>query len=309
MTTPAVVLPKIGSAARNALVKLTGAALFDPEWNQLSQVRVNGYGMTGNMAAAVTAASMSYSSVQAGQMTLTFQDDEVGSILWANLLRRWATIDFGDQHLMIMGLDIGAGSGGATITVRCRSRVVNALNTKPHVGLGSWGELDVTRWVLDRCAEAGAHPVVQPGLGKLLFTRTAKDDTTWAMMQRAATAVGGWCFECENTITFGRPTYLAAKSRARWWPLTYNDTDDYTTGLTGLPTYSWSNEQAESLAFGLLSGDAATIRPGHGVTLAGRVGPAVGQWVVVQVDLPLTTTQPVQVTCSRIVNPEPQQVG
>lgn len=300
-------LPVIGPAVQHALIPLVSTGYYDPEWNRLAEVRVNGNGMTGDLVAAVTSATMSFSATQVGQMSLTFQDSETGTIVESGLLRSKGTIDFRNQHLEIRGIDMGAGAGGPVITVKGRSRVIGVLTSKPHIGKGSWGTQDVTAWVHARCGEAGAQPVVQKDLGRMLFTRTADDDTTWAMMQRAAAAIGAWCFEVENTIVFARPTWLGQRVRAgHWWDLQYTSTTNYSRGITGMPGYSWSAESggSESLTFELYSADADLARPADGVTLSGNMGPAEGNWIVSQVDLPLTFTKTVQVGCVRIVDPE-----
>lgn len=303
-------LPKIGPAARHALIPTTGAPYVDPEWNRLSAIRIQGSGLTADLAASVTSASMSFSSSQVGQLSMVFADSEDGQVLRSGIIQPKSTMDYRNQHLEIRGIDVAAGVGGPQITVKARSRVIGVLTGKEHRGLGSWGEQDVTQWIKDRCKEAGATARVQGKFGKMLFTRTAADDTTWAMMQRAAGNVGAWCFEFENIVTFMQPTALAAKGRARWWDLNYMSPSDYTHGLTGQPSYSWSADSGgETLSFGLLSGDADLIRPGDRVSYHGRVGPAHGDWIVTQTDHPLRITEAVSVGCVRIINPEKQATG
>jgi hypothetical protein len=193
--------------------------------------------------------------------------------------------------------------------VKARSRVVSTLKGPEHTGKGSWGEVDVTRWVLERCREAGAIPVVQGDLGSLTFTRQQYDneESTWDVMQRAAKTVGAWCYEFEQILTFGRPTFLASRSRARWWEIYWNSYGNYTPGLAGMPSYSWSLDGgSEAMTFDLVSIDGDLARPGDGATLSGNVGSAAGDWIVTDVGIPLSMNSPVRVTCARIVDPAPQ---
>ena len=93
----------------------------------------------------------------------------------------------------------------------------------------------------------------------------------------------------------------------REWPISWTDWDSYTDGLAGMPRYTWSLDgDAEALSFELLSADADKARPGDRVIYAGSVKQAVGTWMITQVDLPLTGTAPVAVTCARPIDPAPE---
>lgn len=274
-------------------------------------IRVNGQSLTSDIAGRVVGAQMSFSSSQVGQFSLTVADTEDGELINSGLFSKGTTIDWHDQHLEVRSMDYRGGPGGPQFTVKALSRTIGTLRGAEQQGKGSWGNVDVTQWVLDRCAEVGAIPVVQGNLGSLTFTRQEYDskETTWDVMQRAAKTVGCLCYEFEQIITFMRPSALADQGRARWWDLSWNSHSDYNIGLEGMPAYSWSLDGgSEQLSFGLVSADAALARPGDGVTLSGRVGEARGNWMVNDVTIPLSNTAVVKVTCARIIDPEPQAV-
>lgn len=313
VTTPAPdPLPLIGPAAEHALIPLVRASYFDPADNRLALIHVNGASFTSDINTAVTAVTMSFSSTQVGQCTITLVDSPDALIIASQIFAKGTPIDFGDQHLEVRGVDYKPGPGGPVLTVKARSRVVGVLKGPEQMGRGTWGEQDVSGWVLDRCREAGAIPVVQPDLGTLTFNRQETGDApeyTWDVMQRAAQQVGCLCYEFEQIVTFGRPSWLATHQRARWWNLSWVSYEDYSPGLAGMPSYSWSADSgAESMQFSLVSADADLARPGDGVTLDGQIGPGWGTWMVNDVSVPVSMTAPVVVTCGRVVDPTPTPV-
>jgi hypothetical protein len=291
---------------------LTGAPYLDPATNRLARVRVSGSGLSADVAEAITGITMSFSASQVGQLSMALVDTADAAIIRSGVFRKNTALDYADQHLEVRGLDITPGGGGAALTVLARSRVIGVLRGPEHTSGaagGTWGEQDVPRWVADRCREAGATALVQPHLGSLTLTR-AFGETTWDTMQTAARQTGCWCFEYEQVIVFGRPSWLADKRR-RWWDVYWNSYTDYTPGLTGMPSYSWSDDgtRQESMSFASVAEDADEARPGHAVTVRGNMGEGVGEWVVTQVDVPGKTASPVTVTCSRIVDPKPDAVA
>lgn len=306
--TSAEVLPPIGPAAVNAVLPRSGAPMFDPYSGAVADILVQGNQMRGNLSSAIVSASMSYSATQINQMSITFQDTDDGVILGSGILNRGTTVDWRDQHLVVAGLDIRRGEGGPRITVKARSRVVSILSGPGHIGKGSWGEQNTGHWIIDRAREAGAPARTRSDLGTQLLTRTADNDTTWAMMQRAAAVAGAWCFEIDNTVVFMKPSQLT-ESWGRWWNIAYVSTTDYNIGLDGQPEYSWSDSGSESLSFNLIAADADKARPGDGVTLSGNLGPAGGDWIMTQVDPPLSDTAGTRVSCVRIVDPAPTANG
>ena len=295
-------LPAIGPAQAHALIPITGAPYYDLDWNRLGEVRLNGAGMTADLAVRVVSAQMSYSVSQIGQFTMVFADPD-GQILESGIIAKNTSLDFGDQHLEVLGLDVRASAGGPQLTVKARSRVIGVLTGDEHRGRGTWGEQPVDAWVQERGREAGAHVVVQPDLGTYTFNRDSDSATTWDTMVGAANALGCWCFEHEQVVTFAKPAWLADRVRTRWWELRWAGNNDYTPGLVGQPDYSWSVNGAdmqESLSFQLVSGDAKDARPGQGVSMSGPIGG--GDWVMTQVNDPVTSTSPVGVTCTRVVD-------
>jgi len=301
-------LEKIGPAKIHAVIPLTHASYVDP-LNRLIAVKVRGHGLTAQVASAVTAASMSFSATQVGELTLTVADTPDAEFIRSGIFTKGTTIDFGDQHLDLRGIDYAGDSGSPLLTLKSRSRVISVLRDPEQTGRGAWAEQDVSRWVRDRCHEAGAIPVVQANLGALTFIREAGDppETTWDVMVKAAATKGCLCWECEQVIYFMKPSALMKLRGRREWPISWTDWDSYTDGLAGMPRYTWSLDgDAEALSFELLSADADKARPGDRVIYAGSVKQAAGTWMITQADLPFTGTAPVAVTCARPVDPPPE---
>lgn len=303
--------PVIGPAAINAVIPRTNVTYVDPEYNRLSTIRIAGQRLTADVASAIIGATMSFSTSQIGQVTLTLADTGDAALVRSGIFAKGTTIDWGNQHLDLRGIDYSPGPGGPQLTLKARSRAVSVLKGAGHIGRGAWGEQDVARWVRDRCHEAGAYSRVQDGLGKMLFTRQVYDtvESDWDVMQKAATAVGALCYEFEQTIVFMRPSALMKFPGVRQWPISWTSHGVYTDGLSGMPSYTWSLDgEAESLSFEMLGGDADLARPGDVVTYTGSIGEAKGTWMMSQVDLPLTGGQTVKVACIRPTDPAPQPV-
>ncbi|MBM9467262.1 M15 family metallopeptidase [Nakamurella leprariae] len=298
-------LPQVGPVTPVALIPLTGAPLVEAD-NRLSEIRVDGAGLTSNITRRVTRASLSYSSQEVTQLALTIQDTPDAAIVASGLFDQGANIDFGDQHMEVRKLDITGGAHGPVLELAARSRVICDLKGPRHSGEGTWGEMDISQWVTDRAREAGAAALVQPGLGAQAITRQAKQ-STWDVMADLAQIVGAWCYETEQTICFGRPSWLANLPGRLGWDLWWEAWDRYSPGLAGMPEYTWSPDSDEEiLTVRLLSGDADKARPGQVVTLTGRLGRANGAWVMRDVRPPLTRIGPVVVVCGRPVDPEPR---
>jgi len=304
-------LPPIGPAAQHEVIPLTGVDYVSEE-NRFGEIKIAGKAFTGEISNAVIGCTMSYSATQIGQFSLTIADTDDGALIGSGIFDEGTTIDYGDQHLDVRSVNYSASNGGPTLAVKARSRVISILRGKEHQGRGSWGEQDVSSWVRDRCREAGAHHDVQNDLGTMTFTRQEYDqiDTTWDVMQRAAKQVGALCFEYEQVIVFMRPSQFRNRPRVHLWDIHWNSWTDYSPGITGMPNYGWDlDSNSESMTFQLCSGDNKLARPGDIVNLTGNVSKAAGEWYMTSVDVPVNNTEAVNVSCARIVDPEPQTAG
>jgi hypothetical protein len=276
---------------------------------QLSQVRLGGRQFVTDIQSVVTSATMSYASTEVGALSLTVQDDRRGSLLHSGYVALGVPVSFGDQRMDVRTIDTGDGQSGPELRIEARSRTIYRLRTGPQTGEGSWGVVDTGQWIKDRASEVGARTLVQPNLYKLIITRL-DTETTWDVMQKLAGLHQAWCFEYEQTIVFGQPTWLASRKQVKGWRIDWTSIDDYTAGLATFPTYHASVDatdptQVETLTLSLNSSDAYQFRPGDLIDLTGSLGEGVGWWIVTQVSLDLGGAAKVaaSVTAQRVINP------
>lgn len=273
--------------------------------NRLAGVRVSGKRLPMYVTGDVVSASMSYSTTDVSQFSLTVLDDLAGTLWFSQVFGKGGVVDVADQHLSIQSLTLSAAAGGPQIQVKARSKVITALRDKRTRGTAAtWPKSDVSRWFEARIREAGGRFLVQPNLGVRTVTRNA-DETYMDTMARTAGELGCWLFEYEQLIVVGKPTWLVALKQLRRWEIHWNGWSNYTAGLDGQPKYSWSGDSdaGEQLTFGLISADAEVIRPGELVRVTGRMGYAFGNWIVTSVEIPYARTAATAVTCGRVVNP------
>lgn len=321
MTTPATpttveaaaALPAIKNPPAKPGFRLTRAP-YVGEGNRLADITLNGTQMRGDVAAAVTQARFSYSAQQVTELALVILDSVDGELVNSGLLDFGTSLDFGDQHMEVRGLEYETGADGLRVTVKARSRLIANLRSDEHAGTGSWNDVDVSQWYADRCREGGAaETIIQPGLGTRSIARQESDqrDTTWDVMQRVATEIGVWCFEYEQCVVVGKPSWLAARTvGARRWEIEWKSYREYTAGLVGAVRYVASEEKnQDTLTFQLDSADSDKARPGQIVEWKGRMKQANGIWLIATVDPPIARTAAVGISCVRPVDPEVRTVA
>lgn len=289
---------------------MIGVALTDRR-NRLLAVRLGGRPLPPQVADAVLTATMSYSTSEVGQFTLTVQDSPDAALIVSGAAKRGQPLDYGAQHLVVRTVQHESGAAGPVVTIKARSRVVAAL--KAQTGKKAWGTTDVAAWASGRVAEAKGRIVAQP-LGRDAIVRqdqTGTDESSLDVLRRLADQAGAWLFEADQTVYLGRPSWLAKRAAARRWPITWTGHATYSPILTGRPSYRGTDDgdQAEQLELAMIGESADQVRPGHVVTYSGRVGEAGGTWIVTQVDIPGSLVKPVSVTCARPTDPKPQKAG
>jgi len=275
----------------------------------LGHIRLGGNGFTSDIQNVVTSASMTYASDAVGALSLTIQDDAKGSLLKSGYLSLGVPLSFADQRMDIRSIETAPGKGGPEIRVEARSRTIFRLRTGNQVGAGSWGEVKSTDWVKARASEVGARTLVQPDLYELVPTR-GDGQSTWDVMVSMAQLQQCWCFEYEQTIVFGQPTWLASRKQVRAWRLAWSAHTVYTDGLDGLPKYRATIDaptpsDVEVLTLTVWATTAYQMRPGDLVYLQGSVGDMKGWWIIrtVALDLGGAASVTAKVEAQRVVNP------
>ncbi len=297
-------LPKLGNLPSVTYLPFRGRQTVDAS-NRLADITLAGAKLHSELSSRTVSAGMSYSSTQVNQFTVVMQDTPDGVIARSGLIRQGVKLDFADQHTDIRGIAFADGHGAPQITVKGRSRVVSAL--KSHDGPGNWGKMAVDTWVRERARESGAEVICGPFPDQQTITRQADlttPETTWDVMQRLAQTVGAICFEFDQIIVFGKPTWLAKRPFHKRWQISWTSYSKYSKNLNGMPVYVGSADSADSLTFGLVGDYNANIRPGDIVTLYGSLAAGNGDWFVTGVDIAYALGQPVSVTCARIIDPK-----
>lgn len=168
----------------------------------------------------VLSAEVSWSTSQVSQVTIRLADPTNGDI--ASSMKVGATrVLVGTWQFRVSALEIGpSASGGAEVTLTARSELAQQLRREPFVGpwtaqnLGYWQALSsVCKHVLAEVGPVRANVEVKGAdTGGDQVDTIAKPESWWDASARWAAIEGKWRFECENTLFFGRPSWLAEKS-------------------------------------------------------------------------------------------------
>jgi hypothetical protein len=275
----------------------------------LGLIRIGGSGYTSDIQDVTTSASMSYATSKVSALSVTIQDDAKGALLKSGYIGLGVPLSFGDQRMDIRTIDAANGKGGPEIRIEARSRTIFRLRTGNQVGPGTWGVVTTTTWVKDRAAEVGARAVVQPDLYELVPSR-GETESTWEVFTKLAQINQCWCFEYEQTIIFGQPTWLASRKQVRAWRLAWSAHGTYTEGMDGLPTYHATVDAAtpaevESMEVLVWATTASQMRPGDLLYLQGAVGDMKGWWIITEVHLDLggALVASAKVAAQRVINP------
>lgn len=272
-------------------------------------IRVSGSEWTGQLEQITTKVTFAMSVDAVTTMKFQFVDDYQLTLFRSRLMDQGATITYAEWKLTVDSVDVSPSDVGPILDVQAESGYVYKL--QKQFGAKTWTNADVSQWFRDRISEAGARPVVEPGLGTKTIVRESNLErgfqNTWEVMSQVKREVGVWMFERGHQFIVGRPSWVVRQiGIIQEWPFYFEDWFNYSPALMGLPTYSGRNENAqdERLSFRLLSGDADKIRPGDVVHMNGYVlGPMGGGWVVSSVSFPMNNIEPVSVECVRIHDP------
>lgn len=280
--------------------------------NRLKEVRVFGQQIPGSISDHCISASLSLSSSQVTQMSLSFADTPDGYLHSSGVLAPGTNIDYGGWQLVVDDTTFGPGSTGPTLSIQAPSRHVAKM--KADSGAYSWGTRDVSRFVHEHCLWYGIRSIVQPGLGSREIIRSgptpeqpdAAPENSWDVLVKLAREVGVWLYEVRDTIYFGQPTWLRDNAMHRI-PLYWNSWGDYSEALVQMPTFSGSGAgEKQGLQLALIAPDADEIVPGDIISLSGRgMGKGTGVWIVHSVSFPMNVTGPVSISCERVNNPSP----
>lgn len=278
---------------------------------RLKAVTVSGANISAGLTDLCIRSSLSLAIDRVTEMSFAFQDTFDLQLFNSKLFTPGASVRYGDWFLTCDGLKLAPGAAGPQVTINAPSKFVTDL--RKQTGAKSWGDTNLTAWVIGVAESVGMTHLVQPGFGVKSIARVAPEDggqaeSTWDVLTQQAKEVGAWLFEYGSTLVFAKPSYLVqANWPRRVWALRWDHYKDYSDGMTGMPVYADDPgaELRESMTVKLVSPDADQARPGDAVTLTGRsVGAMGGTWIVNGVDFPLHIAGEVVLSCQRPIDPK-----
>lgn len=261
----------------------------------------------------VLSADVSWSTSQVSQIVIRLSDP-TGEI--APTMRVGATkVLVGTWQFRVAALEIGPSPSGAIqLTLTARSELAQQLRRVPFVGpwtaqnIGYWQALSsVCQHVLAEIGPVRANVEVKGAdTGGENVDTNAKPETWWDASQRWADIEGKWRFECENTLFFGRPSWLAEKSPSLVidWSGTPDDV------ILARPTIRATEDGEDrdtittSVTLSLHPRTAVRMRPGMTVQLRNTAADAY--YVVTDIAGNLRSVDAWTVSAQTIIDPTPK---
>lgn len=284
--------------------------------NRLRKVVFTGAGQTRTFTGQVKAGSkISLESSQVNQLSLGLIDDSAMSMWRKGNIRKGTTVVYdGWLRFEVRGYTVNPNTGAIDLTVRSKG----TSKLKDQRGAKNWGKPNVQKWMEARFREAGLVPIVEPFGARPIARQKAESgsqaESTWDVMGRLRDELGAWLFEAGGYGVFGRPTWLyktRGGGKLDRWEFRWNSANSYSSTLAGSPVYTYSADSSprDEMTFNLVSYDSGDMKPGDTVWFSGAFTGINGGWIVKSVDIPLASTEPVQVSCMRPRNPVPQKAG
>lgn len=274
---------------------------------KLGRLIVRGGRLRADIAEAVTSASLSLSSGEVTQLTLTIVDNDF-DVLRSGLFsagtptKRGSRCDYGGLDLEVRAIEVAARGADNVLTITARS--VGAGNARRKRGAHVRKNLSPTQYVALGAKAAGLKFTGQPSAKRKTIARK-KDESEWDTWQRLAQELGYVCFEAAGRVYFGKPTWLIGKTktlRVAWKGRRTGDAIDE------LPNCRRSGDDAKRAAqvTAKLRGDLGEdALPGMRFVLHG-VPTFEGEYMVDTVTMDLAEDTAASVAASTPINPKPQ---
>jgi cell wall-associated NlpC family hydrolase len=274
---------------------------------RLAPLIVMGAKLRAHTAARVTSATLSLSSSEATQLSLTFVDNEF-DLLRSGLFepgtptKAGTRCDYLDLDLEVRAVELVPRGRDNVLTVTARSFGEGRLKRARDVVIRKG--ISPTEFVALEAKRGGLRFVGQPSAKRRAIARQ-NNESSWDVCQRLAKELGYVCFESSGVLYFARPTWLVRHTSTipvRWRGA---DTDD---GVDAIPTCRRSGDDrknAATLDLQLRGTLGERARPGMAVLLEG-VPMFGGRYMVDTVTLPLSEGAPASVAASTPENPKPE---
>lgn len=280
---------------------------------RLGNIYARGAKLDGNIAEAVTAASLSLTMGEVSQLSLTVADNADFELLASGLFapgtptKRGSQLDYGALNFEVRAVELEPR--GEDHQLRVTARSIGAGNLKRARGPLVRKKISPTRFVAIEAKRAGLTFVGQPSEKRANISRQAGDDpeTSWDTCQRLASELGYVCFEAAGVLYFGKPTWLLDRKDRQEYRIRWRGraTDD---GLDTVPRCRRSGDDAKNAATVEVSlrGTAGDdVLPGMALILDG-VPTFDGAYLIESVELGLGEGAAASVKAATAVNPEPQ---
>jgi cell wall-associated NlpC family hydrolase len=288
---------------------VTGRPTYDLD-GRLGKLIVRGARLKGDVAEAVTSATLSLSSTEATQLDITLVDDgwdvlRSGLFSAGTPTKAGSRCDFANLDLEVRAIEVAPRGVDNALRITARSLGVGKL--KRARGALVRKNLTPSQFVKLEAKRAGLKCIAQPSpKRKSIARQTGKDaETSWDTCQRLAKELGYVCFEAAGTLYFGRPTWLTERTKELRVTWKGAKTDG---AIDALPTCRRSGDDRKLVATveAMLRGDLGEdARPGMALILAG-VPTFDGRYMVDTVTLPLAEEAAATVSASTPENPKPE---
>lgn len=288
---------------------MTGRPTYDLD-GRLGKLIVRGARLKGDVAEAVTSATLSLSSTEATQLDITLVDDgwdvlRSGLFSAGTPTKAGSRCDFANLDLEVRAIEVAPRGVDNALRITARSLGVGKL--KRARGALVRKNLTPSQFVKLEAKRAGLKCIAQPSpKRKSIARQTGKDaETSWDTCQRLAKELGYVCFEAAGTLYFGRPTWLTERTKELRVTWKGAKTDG---AIDALPTCRRSGDDRKNVATveAMLRGDLGEdARPGMALILDG-VPTFDGRYMVDTVTLPLAEGAAATVSASTPENPKPE---
>lgn len=265
-------------------------------------VKFSGSEFTANLSTALSSGTLSLSTSQVTELSLTFVDSDDLFLARSYVTARGVTVTCQGWVLEVRGRDVNADGG--TVTIKARSKRAGKL--KDEKGKHSWGKQTITSWVRAEAKWGGFTKfLIEPNSTTATITRAGKTkdqeaESSWDVLSRYRDQLNYQMFEYGDTFVFASRKWIGAQGNE--WEWTWKNRNDYSDTLAGSPRYSYSADSSprESLTLPVQASNASDIRPGDTIKLSGSMSAWNGRWFVTDVSIPLAPNTAVDVTATRL---------
>lgn len=266
-----------------------------------------------NPADAVLSARVSMSTTQVSQITLRL----VGTHDLASAFQIGTSrVALGTWLFRVSAIEVGPGAGSSPeITIEARSELAQNLRHDPYdkawVGQNmspAQALATVCKYVVAESSDPWPQIDVKAAdTGPDQLDTHARDETWWDASARWARIQGCWRFEAENTLFYGRPSWLAEKSPSL--ELAWQGKPDNV--LMAHPSVRSTEDGDDptvittTVTLQIHPRTAVKLRPGMTVQLSG-LGYGSGIYIITDAEGDVRRPEPWQVNATTIKDPTPQ---